>query len=780
MTKPYAVGEELNENGERKMYNPFNIKNGSLKKYIGRDAHVIVPEGVARIKQDAFKGCPKMTTVTIPDSVITIESWAFDRCSNLTAVMIPESVSKISGDAFFECSKITIVCHEGSYAHRYAVKNHITYLFDYQYEAFHGVIPPGTEILSSPFLADEEQPYVFISYSHKDRDIVLKTIKELYEAGWKIWYDEGLTIGDQYDETLEKHVRDCSAFLLFVTENSLNSLYIRENEVPWSITYGKPIIRCMAKEDLAYEIEGNVVADTVYLNEIENALQRIDGLTKGEPRKAKGISVAVDPAARKVAGGNGFAYCIYAKERESIVKAILLEVQNSGCNIYNAVEEGENEEKLKGSFNLTVFLDKAFLDDRHLKELLIEAYRSQKDIAVCLLEEIEDRDLPEELLGLHLMQWLNFSYGLNRDMITKFVRHMQKIGCRNISVLPDFDYKKTKNGIVINRYTGKSPEPFIEKEYGGIPVREIGERCFENCIHLTAISVPEHVTKIGKNAFSGCTDLHEVRLPDALTIIGDYAFENCRELSSVRIPDTVTAIGESTFFNCLGLETVTIPSGVKRIEKSSFKFCQRLHTVQISEGVTEIGSSAFSYCTALSSLMIPDSVKIIGDDAFSNTNISSIILKESVEKIGSGAFSHCSKLETVILPEGIKTIEKEAFCCTGLTVINVPDSVTKIEDRAFLSCEKLVSVKIPGNVKTIPYEAFRYCISLCSVTIPDSVTIIESGAFKGCRKLTSIRIPDSVREIEYDAFADCPNLTVICSPDSFSREYCQENGICFN
>ena len=76
----------------------------------------------------------------------------------------------------------------------------------------------------APFLADEESPFIFISYSHKDRDTVLGIIKELYESGWKIWYDEGLTIGDSYDETLETHVRNCAAFLLFVTENSLQSL----------------------------------------------------------------------------------------------------------------------------------------------------------------------------------------------------------------------------------------------------------------------------------------------------------------------------------------------------------------------------------------------------------------------------------------------------------------------------------------------------------------------------------------------------------------------------
>ena len=34
---------------------------------------------------------------------------------------------------------------------------------------------------------------------------VLEILRDLYESGWRIWYDEGLTIGDRYDETLEAH-----------------------------------------------------------------------------------------------------------------------------------------------------------------------------------------------------------------------------------------------------------------------------------------------------------------------------------------------------------------------------------------------------------------------------------------------------------------------------------------------------------------------------------------------------------------------------------------------
>ena len=732
----------------------FKIQKGSLIKYTGVDEHVIIPEEVTKIKEGAFKGCQKTTAITAGRGVTSIDRWAFDRCPYLTAVIIPGNVTKISGDAFFECPKITIICEEGSCAHRYAVKKHIAFLFDYQYEAFNGVIPPGLEMLSSPFLADEEKPYIFISYSHADRGEVLSTIKDLYESGWKVWYDEGLTIGDKYDETLEDHVRNCAAFLLFVTENSLESIYVRENEIPWAIDSGRPIIQCIAGEGLDYEIDGGLITDRVSPSEIESALEKVEGLEKGERREAKGISVAVDPAAREAAAGGGFAYCIYANESAVTAKSILLEAQNSGCVLYNAAEDGENDEKLQSSACLVVFLDQAFLAEARLRNLLIKEYKAKKDIAVCLLKDISDEDLPEELLPLHLMQWLNFVHGINLDMITKLERHLQKKGCRNAAALPGFDYKKTKEGIVISRYKGMSPEAVIDSEYSRIPVIEITDNAFKNCVHLTNTVIPEHVTVIGENAFSGCTALKTITIPEGLREIRSCAFEDCKVLDSFDIPDNVTVIGEGAFRNCLGLRSITIPGEVKCIGKSAFSFCQRLNSVRIREGVNEIGASAFRLCRGLESVEIPQTVTVIGDEAFSHTKLASVNIPDGVTRIGAGAFSHCSNLVSVTIPNGITKIEKEVFCCTGLTSIDLPETVTEIGDRAFLSCEKLVSVNIPNSVRIIRYEAFR-----------------------NCRELRSITIPDSVEIIEYNVFGSDPDLRVICSPGSFAWKYCGKNSV---
>ena len=765
--------------------NKVTILRNKLFSQCVRLSSVNIPDGVTRIEKAAFESCHALKSIRIPDSVRTIaggfnegaffdagltsvtlsngvktiENYVFADCKDLTVVHIPEGVKKIKTDAFEHRLKYTIVCREGSYAHRYSVKKHISYIFDYQYEAYHGVLPPGIEKLQSPFLADEEKPYIFISYSHKDRDRVLPILKTLYESGWKIWYDEGLTIGDRYDETLEEHVRNCAAFLLFVTECSVNSSYIRNNEIPWAEKYEKQVIKCILDEGTDIAVKEESVAAIVGRGDIEPALKKIKELTQGERREAKGVSVIVDPANRSnAANGNSFAYCLYAKESAATAKAILLEAKNSGCKLYDSVESGEDDEKLQSAACLIVFLDKAFLSDKSLTKLLTEAYQAGRDIVVCRLEDVDAGDYPQELSELDKMHALNFVYGITPDMNKHLARHLQERGCRNTAVLPGLKYKVSFNRIIIQRYTGAEKEPRLESEYGGVPVERIDRRAFQNCIHLEKLVIPDGIKEIGDNAFEGCISLTSIDIPDSVTTIRWSAFSGCTSLTSITIPDSVTEIGECAFWGCTSLTSIVIPDSVKKIGYGIFNGCSSLTSVVIPNKVTEIAAIVFSGCSSLTSIVIPD----------------------SVTRIGWGAFENCSSLTSIVNHDSVTIIEQRAFAgYSSLTPNVTPDSAAKIEQSAFEGYSSLTPNLIPDSVTTIGDSAFAGCKSLTSIVIPDSVTTIGERAFAGCKSLTSIVIPKSVTKIAENAFSNCDHLTVICSPGSYARRYCKRNDIPF-
>ncbi len=67
----------------------------------------VISNKVTTIKTDAFSGCSGLTSLKIPDSVTTIEHSAFGGCSGLTSLKIPNSVGTIGESAFAGCTGLT-------------------------------------------------------------------------------------------------------------------------------------------------------------------------------------------------------------------------------------------------------------------------------------------------------------------------------------------------------------------------------------------------------------------------------------------------------------------------------------------------------------------------------------------------------------------------------------------------------------------------------------------------------------------------------------------------
>jgi len=73
----------------------------------------------------------------------------------------------------------------------------------------------------SPYKGKDK--YIFISYSHKDKDKVFDIIKKLVNDGHNIWYDEGIDPGTEWDENIATHIEGCDGFIAFVSENYVSS-----------------------------------------------------------------------------------------------------------------------------------------------------------------------------------------------------------------------------------------------------------------------------------------------------------------------------------------------------------------------------------------------------------------------------------------------------------------------------------------------------------------------------------------------------------------------------
>ena len=88
------------------------------------------------------------------------------------------------------------------------------------------------------------EPYIFISYSHTDSKNVFDLINNLQLAGYRVWYDEGIDPGTEWDENIAVHVEKCGYFIALISENYLASSnckdelnYARELEKPRLLIY---------------------------------------------------------------------------------------------------------------------------------------------------------------------------------------------------------------------------------------------------------------------------------------------------------------------------------------------------------------------------------------------------------------------------------------------------------------------------------------------------------------------------------------------------------------
>lgn len=41
------------------------------------------------------------------------------------------------------------------------------------------------------------EPYIFVSYAHKDSQIVVPILEQMQSAGFRFWYDKGIEAGTE-------------------------------------------------------------------------------------------------------------------------------------------------------------------------------------------------------------------------------------------------------------------------------------------------------------------------------------------------------------------------------------------------------------------------------------------------------------------------------------------------------------------------------------------------------------------------------------------------------
>lgn len=494
------------------------------------------------------------------------------------------------------------------------------------------------------------EPYLFVSYSHRDTARVYPVLDALYDKKYRIWYDESCETGNDFRDELRQRIETCSAVVLFVSKASMTSPYC-----------GMEIIVARENDKRIYPIyldDASVVPPAFEILLSNTHYSTADDLNKLTKNMVRDL-----PAE--------------AMDRLTLneEKTKLKKCEDNGKTI--EVDEGVRI-ICAGAFKDRRQLHKIKLPNS-LEEIETEAFRG------C--SNLESMDIPKNTLRVGESAF--------RDCVS-----MKELTVENDCV--KIGERAFENCATLEKV--KLPDGLHEL-YGGV---------FNSCKSIKSIDLPSNLTIIGENAFSDCIGLEKIVIPDTVTKIDDLVFNGCISLTSIELPDGLRKIGKSAFKNCKSLTKINIPASVISISDAPFRGCENMKSIRVEPKNKYFKSvpnkhdgNDFVLFNKNKSILItypansrevqydiPDSVTIISDWAFCDSKkLNRITMPDSVNEIGEGAFCNCILLDEIEIPDSVVKIDDCVFRgCTSLDTVIIPDSVKDMGWGIFDGCEDKVVV----------------------------------------------------------------------------------------
>ena len=85
------------------------------------------------------------------------------------------------------------------------------------------------------------ETYIFISYAHADAQMIYKEITKFHQQGYHVWYDEGISPGNEWPDDVAEALAKCALFVVFFTQKSADSRNV-QNEVNFAINKKIPFL----------------------------------------------------------------------------------------------------------------------------------------------------------------------------------------------------------------------------------------------------------------------------------------------------------------------------------------------------------------------------------------------------------------------------------------------------------------------------------------------------------------------------------------------------------
>lgn len=709
----------------------YQIEEGIIKLYTGREEEIIVPEGIHTIGEGAFKGCVSLIKVVLPAGLKRIMGDAFKGCRKLEEIVFPEGLTYIGSYAFHRCHKLKTVILP------FSVEELGDCAFLYC-DCLTQIQMPGVKRLGTQAIANNMLLEKLVISPEIEKNCICDVFTGCAKVK-EISFAQGESF--RMPNVIEAAVGELQV-------PSLVKLIVQD------------ILRVM-------ELDGRcLVRFRVNIKHVE-VPEGIECLAKSCFYDMRGILTVKLPGTLKRIESRAFRNCIGLEKV-----------------IFGAEQVQIYEDAFRNCTSLTTV--RTADGSEYIFSGLSDIYRTDAGA-----EMMNFADIPDIVRVVHKQVLGNFR--LSGTMLLKYLGAETRVVVpKGITMIAEeaFAGNETIDKVILPESLVEiGAEAFrgcLLMQTINLPegLRKIGEGAFEDCVKLLRISIPSTIFNLEKRVFRHCRTLQEINLPEQLYEVGESAFYGCGSLKKIRLPENLKFIGKMAFYKS-GLREIRLPAKTDYVDSLAF-VKSNLQKVWISGGGYKKGKNfgveVFGHCAGLKTLVLEEGVSHIPDKlAYGCAALEKVSLPRTLESVGRHALEGTAFLEQwkkqqADVRSGRYPESEDFILWSGEHLegeVHIPKDIRIVAGGAFYGNTKVTQVDLPESVKSIGAAAFKGCKSLRKVFWPSGIRRLEAEVFSGCSALEDVcsTIGDSGllmwQFIDERGFYRCESLRRLCLEQAF-------------
>lgn len=340
-----------------------------------------------------------------------------------------------------------------------------------------------------------KDPFVFISYSHRDCKQVIADLVQLKHCGVRLWYDRSIVYGEPWDKKALGIIDqpNCVGVLAYISSNSANSI-----NVCTELQHARKKFADKTK------IVGIHIGDRVFSSYLGANKECNDILTSVFSDKSKYISRS------ETAGDMTHIYDIVSQAYD-----------------WGAVSESGVYDEFRylvvnGEIVITKYLGASktvevppVIIGRAVTVIGSNAFRANEDITKIILPQSIIRIEEGAFFGMPALQNIFLPDSIEYIGVAAF----RKCSALKYITLPKY-------------------------------IKKLEEALFRECVSLKECIVPEGVEEMGEAVFNGCRAIESIILPKSLKRMTEGGFFGCANLRNLVIPSDIQGLERQSFETC--------------------------------------------------------------------------------------------------------------------------------------------------------------------------------------------------------------------------------------